>query len=65
MARIKVTGYLDTDNLPDEFLDSSSPDGLSLEGYEAIVGINPIEGLENEGNHTLGDLEDIDMTLED
>jgi hypothetical protein len=33
--RIKVTGYVETDNLPPEFVDESHPMGVSDAGYTA------------------------------
>jgi len=64
MARIKITGYIETDNLPDEFLDSSDDTGLSNAGYEAFMGIAQVAGLEHEGNLKVRDLDDIEFEQE-
>jgi len=40
MARIKITGYIDTDELEQDEVDTSHEMGLSVEGYEAAVGID-------------------------
>jgi len=62
MARIKVTGYIETDNMPDEFLDSADESGLSSAGYDALLGIQQVDGLEHEGNLSVGDLDDVEFT---
>ena len=36
MARIKVTGYIDTEELSMDDLDLSHPMGLSSDGYERL-----------------------------
>jgi len=38
MARIKVTGYMETDGMNPEFVDLSHETGLSNKGYEAMSG---------------------------
>ncbi len=50
MARIKVTGYLDTSGMDPEMVDLEHETGLSPEGFEAITGDL--------------DLEDVEFTLE-
>jgi hypothetical protein len=50
MARIKITGYLDTLNLEPQQVDEADPTGLSSDGYLEIC-------------NDLG-LEDIDFELE-
>lgn len=37
MARIKVTGYIDTGDLGEEEIDLDSPTGLSAQGFENII----------------------------
>lgn len=44
MARIKVTGYLDTEEMASNHVDLNHPMGLSTEGYEALTG-HGAEGL--------------------
>lgn len=39
MARIKVTGYLDEDDLSPEHLDSEHEMGLSTEGFDFWAGV--------------------------
>ena len=53
--RIKVTGYLDPEEMASDHVDLSHEMGLSSEGYEALTGYGP-EGL---------GLEDIEFELED
>ena len=36
MARIKVTGYIDTDELNPEYVDTSHASGLSNTGYDQL-----------------------------
>lgn len=46
MAKIKVTGYLDTEELEPEQVDLDHPYGLSDEGYEEIsnsLGLDDVE----------------------
>lgn len=38
MPRIKVTGYIDTEDLPSSFVDLTDRTGLTGTGYEAITG---------------------------
>lgn len=38
MSRLKITGYIDTDDLPsDDMVDDTAESGLSEEGYEEAM----------------------------
>lgn len=65
MARIKITGYVDTDALPAQWVDETRDDGLTSEGWEAVLGHTVVDGLEHEGNLRLSDLDDIEFEKED
>ncbi|MCY4726684.1 hypothetical protein NYO98_10380 [Nocardioides sp. STR2] len=56
MPRIKVTGYLDTDDLDPEHVDTSHEMGLSTAGYEHMIGAD--------GSRGLG-LDDVEFQIED
>lgn len=58
MARIKITGYVDTDDLNPEDVDLEHEMGLSSEGYDNLV-----TG-ENGRPLSLTALEDVEVTLE-
>ena len=53
--RIKITGYVDTRDLPSNQVDIGHETGLSIEGYDEIAGI--------ESDWRVADLEDIDVEL--
>lgn len=46
--RIKVTGYLDTDDLDAEHVDTSHETGLSQEGFEVMSAELDLQNLEFE-----------------
>ena len=48
MARIKVTGYIDTNEMPHAFVDLTHEIGLSNEGYEAL-GVNAAQFVTPDG----------------
>jgi hypothetical protein len=56
--RIKVTGYLEIEDLDEDQVDLDDETGLSLEGYQGVLSGGP-KGL------GLGDLVDIDIELVD
>lgn len=64
-GRIKVTGYLNVEDLPVEFIDINSSTGLSEDGYQAILGVSQIQGLEHEGNLRIGDLDDVNFEFDE
>lgn len=45
MARIKVTGYILTDDLEPDHVDLNSETGLSEEGFEELSELFDLEGL--------------------
>lgn len=54
MGRLKVTGWLDTDDLEDDgYLDRSHETGLSDSGYDEVM------------NFAVSDLQDVVTELED
>lgn len=57
--RIKVTGYLETDDMDPAHLNFSRPSGLSLEGEDALM-----SSLYRGVNYKTCDLEDIEAELE-
>lgn len=59
MARIKVTGYIDTDDLPPEHVDLSHEMGLSNKGFEAF-GVGP----SIHGNGVSAGLDDVEFEKE-
>lgn len=47
--RIKVTGYIDASNLPEDWIDAGHPMGLSEKGYENLPSELPLlEEIETE-----------------
>lgn len=54
-SRIKVTGYIEVDDLREEHVDLTSPDGLSSAGYTEVA---------HGANWNVGDLVDLDLELE-
>jgi hypothetical protein len=58
MPHIKVTGTLDTDELPANYVDLDHPSGLTEEGHEALFSIFSDE------TWKLSDLQDVDSELE-
>lgn len=56
MARIKITGYIDTDELGEEEVDLNHPSGLTSNGHDNITG--------PESLWRIGGLEDIEVELE-
>ena len=63
MAVIRVTATIDTDTLPEEFLDASDPTGLSELGFNALMGGEPVPGFESASDLLLSDLGDIEFKL--
>ncbi len=56
--RIKITGYIDIDDLEEEYVDLDDPTGLSAEGFEAImIGEGP--------PFIIADLQENDAVLEE
>lgn len=58
-ARLKVTGYVDIDDLDPEHVDLDHPTGLTAEGYDALI-----VGDEGQQQLTLGSLGDIQTEIE-
>lgn len=65
MARIKITGYIDSDDLPSEEVDLSDATGLSNLGYERALGVNGSLDRESLANYTLSSLDDPDFEKAD
>lgn len=59
MARLKITGYIDTAELDDSHVDLDHPSGLSSEGYDDLVTGESGSAL------ALTDLEDVEVEKED
>lgn len=59
MARIKVTGYLDTDEMDEDHVDLNHETGLSEKGTDAASSV-----FYNGVPYKLTDLEDIEFELE-
>lgn len=57
MPRIKITGYINTDDLGASEIDLDHPTGLSAEGYDVYTG--------PDGVFQVSDLEDLEVELED
>jgi hypothetical protein len=57
MKRIKVTAYMDPDDLNEEYVDLDHDMGLSNDGYEFYAGVT--------GETPLGPLGDIEFELVD
>lgn len=55
--RIRVTGYLNVDDLPAAHIDLNDPTGLSPAGYESVT--------DPDTRYTLADLEDLELRLND
>lgn len=60
MARIKISGYLNTDDLSPEQVDLDHESGLSEQGHEEITSI-----FSDGPPFKISDLEDIDVVKED
>jgi len=60
MARIKVTGYIEVDDLEPEHVDLEDSTGLSAEGYEEIM-----YGGERFSAWSVADLVDLEIELEE
>lgn len=58
MSRIKITGYVDSEDLTPEYVDLNHPTGLSEEGYLNLV------GGEDGAPLTLVDLDDVETEVE-
>jgi hypothetical protein len=54
--RIKITGYLDTEEMDSEDVDLGHPTGLSTKGYDDVTSM--------EGTLRVSELEDIEVRLE-
>jgi hypothetical protein len=54
--RIKIMGYIEVEELDDEYLDLEDPTGLSKEGYDQIV-------RDVDGNWSIDDLVDVEVEL--
>lgn len=58
MARIKITGYLDTEELDAEHVDLDDKTGLSEAGYEAVT------TYEGQPPYKIADLTDVEVELQ-
>lgn len=58
MARLKITGYVDTDDLRPGDVDLDHPSGLSAEGFDILI-----TGA-NDSALKLTDLEDVEIEKE-
>lgn len=58
MARLKITGYIETDELDPEYVDPDHPTGLTSEGYDNLIGGEMGLPLK------LTDLEDVEVEVE-
>ena len=59
MARIKVTGYINVDDLEDEHVDLSHETGLSAAGYDYVMGLTEQPG------YDVKDLDEVEFEKED
>lgn len=60
--RIKVTGYIESDDLPFEFVDSEHEMGLSGQGYERMASYGTFHG---PGMVTPVGIEDVEFEREE
>lgn len=60
MARIKVTGYINVEDLETHEVDLTDPTGLSAEGYD-----NVRLGNDERPAYSLSSLEDVEIELEE
>jgi hypothetical protein len=56
--RIKVTGYIDTDDIHGEMIDVDNPTGLSDEGFDSFTS-------GKDGNLAIAELDDLSFELEE
>jgi hypothetical protein len=57
MSRIKVTGYLNTEDMEPEDLDPDHSSGLSESGYDKVTTYGQV-------TYQIADLEDIELEVE-
>ena len=59
--RIKITGYIDINDLEEEYVDLDDPSGLSPVGFDSILAGDDPRGVQ----WTVASLEENDAVLED
>ena len=59
MARISITGYVDTEDLPSEAVDLDHDMGLTNAAYEALIGVSG-----ETPPFSLSDLQDLEFSLQ-